>query len=482
MGTNHGQMQSDLSRQAPTWVMKPVRLGAGLVIGALTLATLAVALWVAWQERQKTNIPKPPADQHQPINPPGQAAKNIAIIDAKQKEQLLPRKDAPGQAAQNIGIIDADGYARYGFRIAEGRGLVDDQGRPTAFRGPTYPLVCAGLALVFGPRLEVVQTAQCVFYALANGLIGLLAYRYGAGLRVVVLTMLGVMFFWPAWPWFCHIFTEPLFTLLLALILWSWLEMVRQPRWWKHLLTGLWLAVGALCRPEVYVLVPIPLLDTLRQHGWKIWRAWGGVAWLLVGFALLEVPWVVRNWLSVGRAILTADAGMENFFLATWYQEANWQGNPLHDPKRFPPAGQGFWQLPLEERNRIFRELAWQNIREAPGQVLLCMPKRLLMFFFQYPPRGWLPTWKSLLLGVPLYGLAVVGYLVAPETLKILLRRALAILAVLALVHTLLVSEFRYSAPVQPYVLLMASTAFWRLVNLALGRQWAGDGIAGGTR
>ncbi len=416
-------LQSAGSDQTP--LVQPVGLRAGLVIGLLSVATLAVALVVAWRERQTT------------------------------------------------GIIDADAYAKYGFRIAEGRGLVDDQGRPTAFRGPTYPLVCAGLALAFGPRLEVVQAAQCLFYALANGLIGLLAYRYGAGLRVVVFSMLGMMFFWPAWPWFCHIFTEPLFTLLLALILWGWLEMVRRPTWPRHLVTGLLLAVGALCRPEVYLLAPIPVLDTLRRQGWRSRRAWVGAGLILLGFALLEVPWVVRNWLSIGRVIITADAGMENFFMATWYQEANWQGNVIHDPARFPPAGQGFWKLPLEERNRIFWEMAWQNIREAPGQVLLCMPKRFLMFFFQYPPRGWLPTWKSLVLGIPLYLLALLGYGWAEGPVKFLLRRALAILAVLALVHTVLVSEFRYSSPVQPYILLMASIGFWGLGHRVAKAFWS---------
>lgn len=340
--------------ETPGWPIQPIRFRPLMVILGLSLATLVLALVVAWRER-------------------------------------LHR-----------GIIDADGYAGYGFRIAEGRGLVDPQGRPTAFRGPTYPLVCAGLALMFGPRLEVVQTAQCLFYALANGLIGLLAYRYGAQVRVVALAMLGVMFFWPAWPWFCHIFTEPLFTLLLAFILWAWLRMLRLPTWINHLVTGLLLGLGALCRPEVYVLTPLPVLDTLRRQEWRRRRAWAGVATILLGFALVEVPWVLRNWLSLGRLILTAEAGMENFFLATWYQEANWQGNPLHDSARFPPAGQGFWRLPLPERNRIFWEMAWQNIQQAPGQVLLCLPKRFLMFFFQYPPRGWLPTCKSLLLGIPL--------------------------------------------------------------------------------
>ena len=397
--------------------IQPIRLRAALAIGLLTAATLAVALAAAWRERQKT------------------------------------------------GIIDADGYAGYGFRIAEGQGLVDPQGRPTAFRGPTYPLVCAGLALVFGPSLEVIQTAQCVFYALANGLIGLLAYRYGARLGVVVLAMVGVMFFWPAWPWFCHIFTEPLFTLLLALILWAWTEAVRTPSAWKYFLTGLVLAAGALCRPEGYLVAVLPVVDVLRRQGWKNIWGWAGVGWILLGFALLEVPWVVRNWLSLGRPILTAQTGTENFFLATWYQEANWHGNPLHEPERFPPAGQGFWQLPVEERNRIFREMAWQNIRQSPGQVLLCIPKRFLMFFFQYPPRGWIPTPKGLLLGVPLYLLAILGYWWSPKSLKILLRRALAMVVVLALIHSLLVSEFRYSHPVQPYILLMASVAFWQLAE-----------------
>jgi hypothetical protein len=119
----------------------------------------------------------------------------------------------------------------------------------------------------------------------------------------------------------------------------------------------------------------------------------------------------------------------------------------------------------VEERNRIFREMAWQNIRQSPGQVFLCIPKRFLMFFFQYPPRGWIPTPKGLLLGVPLYLLAILGYWWSPKSLKILLRRALAMVVVLALIHSLLVSEFRYSHPVQPYILLMASVAFWQLAE-----------------
>lgn len=398
--------------------VRPMRPVAAWVIVAMTVATFLVALGVALAERQKT------------------------------------------------GIIDADGYASYGFRIAEGRGLVDESDQPTAFRGPIYPLVCAGLALVFGPFLEVVQVAQCVFYALANGLIGYLAYRYSGQLRVVVLMMAGVMGFWPAYPWFCHIFTEPLFMLLLALILWAWTEMIWRPSWKKHLVTGFLLGVGTLCRPELAVLIVIPLWDTLRGAGWRR-KGWHGVGLILLGFALCEVPWVVRNWLQLGRVILSADHGTMIFFLATWYQEANWHGNPLHEPERFPPAGEGFWKLPVEERNKIFLQLARQNFREAPGQVLLLFPKRAMMFFFQYPPRGWLPTWKSLLLGIPLYFLAVVGYRRSGLELKRFLRQALWTIGVLWVVHTALVSEFRYSCPVQPYILLMASVGFWSLADWA---------------
>ena len=69
------------------------------------------------------------------------------------------------------------------------------------------------------------------------------------------------------------------------------------------------------------------------------------LAALVMGFLMLEVPWVVRNYLALDRIVITTTGGSQSLFLATWHQQANWMGNVFHDPERFPPAGEGFWKL-----------------------------------------------------------------------------------------------------------------------------------------
>lgn len=367
------------------------------------------------------------------------------------------------------GILDADGYASYGFRLADGQGLVDSAGRPTAFRGPVMPLVCALTSLVCGKSLAAVQIVLCGFYALANGLVGYLAWRYYRSLRLVVMTMVVGIGFWPAYPWFCHIFSEPVFTFLLAGFLLVWTETIRSGSRWGYAATGLLLAASSLCRPEMYVFVPVLLIDVLHKHSLR-WKGGEALTLIAIGFLLLEAPWVVRNWVSVGKPVISADNGTMNIFLATWFQEANWQGNPFHDPDRFAPAGQGFWQRPEEERNRIFWEMALQNVREAPGQVLLCIPRRFFMFFYQYGPRGWLPSLKSLVFATTLYLSALIGYRRSSAAQKVLLRRALCLVGVIAAVHTAMVSEFRFSCPVQPYIILMAMAGALGIFDRMRGR------------
>jgi hypothetical protein len=318
------------------------------------------------------------------------------------------------------------------------------------------PLICAATAWLFGPSLEAVQVVLCGFFAATNGLIGCLAWRYYRRLSVVAMSMTLTMFFYPSYPWFCHVFSEPIFAALLALFLLVWTATMRNGSLAGYFATGLLLAVSALCRPEMYAFPPILLVDVIRKHRFSR-RSAAAMTLTAAGFLLLEVPWVARNWLVVGKPILSADNGTMNLFLATWYQEANWMGNPFHEPSRFPPAGQGFWQLPESERNRIFLEMAKRNVREAPLSVLMCVPRRFVMFFYQCRPRGWLPGPKSLVLGTAIYVLAWIGFRRSSPEQRRLLHRALCLIGLIGLVHVMLVSDFRFSQPVQPYFLLMAS-------------------------
>jgi hypothetical protein len=329
------------------------------------------------------------------------------------------------------------------------------------------PLVLAGAALLFGPSLEVLQVAECVFFALGNMAVGWIAMRYFRDKRVTAMTMLLYLGFTPAYGWFCHIFSEPIFTPLLALLIAVWTMQSRSRTLPGFLGLGVAAAVNALCRPEMYALAPILAIDAWRGTEPRQ-RRLAAVALLTAGFMLLEIPWFVRNCVSVGRPVVTATAGIQNTFRATWYTAQNWQGNVDHDPAVFPMDPKVFWALPEMERDRLFEQWTTDNLRNAPLQVAMCVPKRAWMFFYQLGPTGWMPSTKTLLFGTLIYALAALGYRWSSPQQRRLLNRCLWVIAVNAAVHALVTSDYRFSHPMQPYFFLMASVAAAGLLD-----RWA---------
>ena len=356
------------------------------------------------------------------------------------------------------GFLDPDGWGVRGFRIAAGQGLTDSDGNASAFRGPVIPLVFAMLALIFGSSYDVLLLNQCLFFAVANGLLGIICWRVFGDWRVTLLSMLIYIAYTPAHPWFSSIFVEPIFTAVLAVFMLSWTVALQRHTGTWYFLSGLLLALAALSRPVMYFFL-VPFLFLMVRHtGWT--RKAGWVACMaLLGFLSLEIPWVVRNYISTGRPVAMTSGGTQALFLATWYQEANYFGNPFHDPKRFLPGVENFWDLPQDEQNRRFGQMARENIQNEPLRVLMLIPKRFMLFLFQMQGRGWIPTSKSMFLGGLLYLLALLGYYVSSFEKRKLYEPCLYLILFNIMFHSLLIAEFRYSHPIQPYIFMAASVA-----------------------
>lgn len=367
--------------------------------------------------------------------------------------------------------VDPDGWGQLGFNLAAGKGLIGPDGKPSAVRGPVVPIIFALCSLVFGPSLEVLTVTLCAFFALANGILGIIVQRVFHDLRITFLAMLIYAGYTPAFPWFCNVFSEPIFTAFVALFVLAWLVALEKGGGW-YVLMGVALALAALCRPVMYFFLPIVLLYTVFTTGLKR-RALQAVGLCVAGFLVLEIPWVIRNYQTLGQLIVTTSGDGINIYIATWYQQANWMGNVSHDPTRFPPAGQGFFSLPIEQQNALYRKMAWENIREAPVQVLLLIPKRFLMFLFQLGPTGWAPSLKTLVLGGALYLLACFAYGFATSAQRLRCAPCLLLFGFNVLFHSLLVAEFRYSHPVQPYVFLLAAAGAVFLFDRLIARRKA---------
>jgi 4-amino-4-deoxy-L-arabinose transferase-like glycosyltransferase len=356
---------------------------------------------------------------------------------------------------------DPDGWGQRGFWIAEGRGLTDNNGQPSAMRGPVIPIIFAGAIKVWGYDYANLLPVQAVFFALSITFVAIISQLVFAKWKITWLTTALIILYVPAWPWVSNIFSEPIFTAFQAIFLWCWIRTLEHPR-----TLGRWFALGilfalvALCRPVMYFFLPFLLVYSLWRCGFSRRMAIAMLCFF-VGFALLETPWVVRNYRAFDKLILTTTGSSQVLHAATWYQHPNYMGNIYHDPERFPPAGEGFWDLSHEEQDRRFREMALQNWKEAPGQVLMLIPRRTMLFFFQMRPFGWIPTPKSIILSSVLYPAALFGFFAATRSQRRTLVPVLLIIGFTAAFYSLLQAEYRYSHPIQPFIIMLAAAGLW---------------------
>ena len=202
---------------------------------------------------------------------------------------------------------DSVAYFQVGWELANGLGF-DLPLRRT----PLYPLFVAGVVWVLGEDLRGLALAQHllgIVTVVATYFLGRAMFGRPAG----ALAALAVAVSAPLLIYEHYILAEPLFIPLLTLgLLLLVLAMRREgggrARVGLYLGGGVVLALAALSRPIGQALLPIGPLAILAHH----WRGWGGlratargsavpIALVLLGFALILVPWSVRASMTTGR-------------------------------------------------------------------------------------------------------------------------------------------------------------------------------------
>jgi 4-amino-4-deoxy-L-arabinose transferase-like glycosyltransferase len=175
---------------------------------------------------------------------------------------------------------------------------------PTAERAPLFPLLLAGLVklgITGGDgRLLGLLTGGVTIAAL--GLLGrrLAGDRAGllaAGIAALYPTLIaadGAMM------------TESLFGCLAALALLAAYRLVDAPSVGRALVLGVLLGVAAHARAEALLMLPLLLVPVLRRPGGV-----KAAAAVCAAFALVLVPWTVRNWSAFDRPVLIATEGGE---------------------------------------------------------------------------------------------------------------------------------------------------------------------------
>ena len=221
---------------------------------------------------------------------------------------------------------DAADYDRLARSLAEGRGYTNTRGEPTSWRPPLYPAFVATIYRVAGGSVEAVRLVQVLVdlgtvvlgYQLGTVLFGALAGRIAGLLIAVNVSTISAS---------SRLLSETLFTMLLmagVVVAVEWWRAVRADRRSAAIALGMGagalVGAGTLCR-GVLLLYPLCLIGVAMLHGGVFpasrkrstsaaaTSARGlflGSGALLLGFALIVMPWTVRNYRVHGALVPVA--------------------------------------------------------------------------------------------------------------------------------------------------------------------------------
>lgn len=384
----------------------------------------------------------------------------------------------------------ASGYDDYAVSLLEGRGFTRfDDGRPDSDLPPLVPLYLAGLYAVFGRSpmpvallhiaLDIVTLVA--IYAIGRRVggdrVGLLAAAFTGFYPYLIFQNLSVN-------------DTAVFIMLLSTGLWTVYRAAERRSWRWALLGGALLGVAALTKSLVVLMLPLIALWWYRQNGLR--PALGQAFALGTAFALVILPWVVRNTMVQGTLTFISTNDGSNLYQGNnpCVTDFMWQGWDAQWVDCLNPTPPGLSQ-PAE--SAWFRDQALTWLRENPGQI----PELLLAKFVtlwspellprSVPPGASLANDAVLQYETPLFQAARIVHALYFGTLLVLavvgLGRAarmrqltqrfgpvLIVIAVITLTYLIYHPSTRYRVSADPFVFVLSACAVVWLSDRALRR------------
>jgi hypothetical protein len=380
---------------------------------------------------------------------------------------------------------DEHEYVAIGRHLAAGDGFVASSYRSA----PVLPACLAVAFRLFGDGFLAARVGQAVLGALGC----LLLVRIGALLATPAVGVLAgtLLALYPQHVYLAGVFyTSALETFFCAVVVWLAARVLRTPATLGSALAcGVALGLATLTRPAYLLLAPVVAAVWWTASALPRGRAAAAVAALLVGAALMLLPWSVRNRSVYGRVVLVSSGGGITL----------WKGNnELSDgtsDDRFLGWGRPVWlarrerldaaaRTALDAKYEAVRARVIAHEREV-GDTYLAMDdvlapvarayvvaepaafvrrslRKVVTLFSAFSPTSTqgIGAWSSLVAAATFYPVLVLA-LLAPVLASD--RRALvlpyAVVAAMTASHAVLTSCTRFRLPIDPYLLLGASLA-----------------------
>ena len=298
-------------------------------------------------------------------------------------------------------IADSENYFWPGFQLARGLGF-DLEAR----RAPGYPLFIAGVVWGIGEDLAALALAQHLLGLLTVGLTyGLARASFGrlAGLLAGLLVALNGSLLLAEQT----VATESLFTAALALSALVGVLGLGRRSAGLLLLSGALLGAAALIRPTGLGLLPgLPLALAALRPGWRRWVVLSAV--YVVGFGLVLLPWMVRNYLTLrvfstegafGQTLVGRTVRHDRFIFVDPTAPPAEDGRDEARELMQRAANRGSFITPLRRQirqayglddlgaNRLMRDLAVEAILRQPGYYALGTAHFFLDLALGWPER-----------------------------------------------------------------------------------------------
>jgi len=348
---------------------------------------------------------------------------------------------------------------------------VVEWGKPNSFFEPLYPLMTAGMYLVFGDNF--------FFWRLIHVILGtlLVYFIYDIGMkafkdwRIATLSALWITFYPNAIFYSWILMSEVLLLALLAAAFWAYFRLLDNPKWHWALLVGIFFGLFALTRSFIIAFFPFMVIYVvLFVKNRKRWQ-YGLLA--AAGFLIIFTPWVVRNSLLHQQLVILSTRGGYNLWM---------RNNPYFIADEFRAMGVEFSEERLAKLKHLDYILGYPEFNEDQGElernaILTQKGKEFITsnldFFLElcWIRFLWTIGWKGIGLKGPLMnGIAFISYM--PALFGFLLsffvgwKRLYVTLPLWSVVgyfilfYSLTHEGLRYRLPVDPYIILLAIFTF----------------------
>ncbi len=263
---------------------------------------------------------------------------------------------------------DALQYDILAFSLASGNGYILKDDEPNITRAPLFPLFLAAVYKIVDHRPEVARISVCFL----GTLIVLIIYLIGkeSFTKIHGIISAAVASIYPPLVYISYeVLSENLFTLLLLICIYLLiLSYKKDNKYYLTLFSGLILGLSALTRP-IAIIVPVFLFPWFLV-AFKAQIRLKVLLIFLLTFLVVQVPWVVRNYLVFKTVIVgTAKGGVD-----LW-----WSNNPgviSNDESKgrqyryFPFKDMGY---SIIEKNKEAYKLAFsffsENISKIPKLI-----------------------------------------------------------------------------------------------------------------